>query len=212
MSKMKVKRIQFGIDNCFLVEGDNGAILIDTSRTRNRDKIFNECKDRNIRLIVLTHGHVDHIQNAAALSKSLGAPIAMHRADFRLIKNNMEEPLIAHTLLGKIILASTMKFGLEEIEPFEPDIYLSDGDSLEPYGVKATVIGLPGHTQGSLGILLGDSDLFVGDALMNIVAPVKSPIYGDRANMTKSAAKISAFKGITVHFGHGKPVANRKWT
>ena|GEM_PF-7125526 len=57
----------------------------------------------------------------------------------------------------------------------------------------------------------GDSDLFVGDALMNIVAPLKSPMYGNREEMQKSAAIITTFKDVTIHFGHGKSVTNRKW-
>lgn len=208
----KIDRIPCGNSNCFCVEEDGGALLIDTSRTPYRDKILAACKGKNIRLIVLTHGHVDHIQNAAALSKALGAPIAMHRADYALIEDNRNEPMSAHTFLGKIVLAMSNKsFREDRAEAFEPAVYVSDGDTLDSYGVKASVVGLPGHTRGSIGIRLGGSDIFVGDALMNIVYPTKALLYGDRAEMAKSAMKISAFKGAAVHFGHGKSIANREW-
>ena len=207
-----IHRIPCGNGNCFCVEDDGNAILVDTSRTQYHDKILDACKDKNIRLIVLTHGHIDHIQNAAALSKALGAPIAMHKADYALIQGNMHEPLFAHTLLGKVILALSAKSLREDrAEAFEPAVYLEDGDTLNHYGVKATIVGLPGHTKGSIGILVDDSDLFVGDALMNMVYPTKSLLYGDRTEMMRSAAKIGTFKGATIHFGHGKSLANRKW-
>ena len=208
---VSITRIQCGNGNCFCVEEDHNAILIDTSWASYRDKILRECGGKNIRLIVLTHGHIDHVQNAAALSKALKAPIAMHKADYALTRNNMGEPMMANTLLGKMICAFLKKNLMDKIEPFEPEVFLCDGDTLDHYGVGASVIGLPGHTKGSIGILAGDSDLFVGDALMNIMCPTKSLLYGNQAVMLKSAEKISGFKSATIHFGHGKSVANRVW-
>jgi glyoxylase-like metal-dependent hydrolase (beta-lactamase superfamily II) len=102
-------------------------------------------------------------------------------------------------------------FEQAEIEPFMPEVYLEDGDSLSSYGISATIIGLPGHTKGSIGVVVGNTDIIVGDALMNIIYPSKSPLYSDRAIMEKSAARISTFGDMTLHFGHGKPVKNRKW-
>lgn len=207
-----IERIQCGNGNCYLVYEGNNAILVDTSRTQYRDKILEKCKSKNVKLIVLTHGHVDHIQNAAYLSKELNAPIAMHRADYELSKDNMIEPLHAHNILGKLILALSIKsFQQDKIQQFEPKVYLQDSDSLANYGVQAMVIGLPGHTKGSIGLIIGESDIIVGDALMNMFYPSKSMLYGNRKIMEKSAKKISNFKNATIHFGHGKPVANKNW-
>jgi len=160
----------------------------------------------------LTHCHIDHIQNAAALSKVLSAPIAIHKSDYELIRDNTYEPMSADSLLGKVVLAvSSRSFRRDKVEFFEPDVYLNDGDTLDGYGMKATVIWLPGHTKGSIGILVGSSDLFVGDALMNIAYPTKSLLYGNWRDMIRSADKISTFKDATIHFGHGKSVTVEKW-
>ena len=208
----KIQRIKCGNGNCFLIHGDSCSVLVDTCRTESKVKILEKCKINNVKLIVLTHGHIDHIQNAAFLSKELNAPITMHKADYELIKNNWAEPLSAQSLLGKIILNMSMKsFKQDKVEPFEPDIYLKDGDSFEKYGISATVIELPGHTKGSIGINVNDTDIIVGDALMNMVYPAKSPLYGDKDNMEKSADKISDFAKVIIHFGHGKSILNRKW-
>lgn len=207
-----IERIQCGNGNCYLVYEGNNAILVDTSRTRFRDKILQTCKKKNIKLIVLTHGHFDHAQNAVFLSNELKAPIAMHRADYELSRNNMLEPFTAHGLLGKLLLALSIKnFQEEYIQHFEPEVYLQEGDSLDKYGVPATVIELPGHTRGSIGLKVGEADIIVGDALMNMFYPTKSMLFGNREIMEQSAEKIGRYNNATIYFGHGKPVLNRNW-
>ena len=76
-----IERIQCGNGNAYLLYDGENAVLIDTCRNKYKEKILERCKTKNVRLIVLTHGHIDHIQNAAFLSKELNAPIAIHKAD-----------------------------------------------------------------------------------------------------------------------------------
>ena len=118
----------------------------------------------------------------------------------------------ANTLLGKFMLAlikNDLKHG--KVESFEPKVFLQGGDTLDEYGVKAKIVWLPGHTKGSIGIAVGNSDLFVGDALMNIIYPTKSLLFGNQSDMLESVDKINSYKSTTVHFGHGKSVNNRIW-
>ncbi len=90
----KITRIKCGNGNCFCAEQGDSSMLIDTAGTKYLDKILSVCKGKNIRLIVLPHGHVDHIQNAAALQRELGAPIAMHISDIGLIQNNLADTVM----------------------------------------------------------------------------------------------------------------------
>lgn len=212
ISMNKIERISCGNGNCFLVYENNNAILVDTCRTKYRKKILDICRNADIKLIVLTHGHIDHISNAAYLSKKLLVPIAMHKADYELIKNNMLQKLLAHSILGKLVLALSIKsFEQEKIEPFEPNVFFKDGDTLKDYGVNATIVELTGHTKGSIGIKVGTTDFIIGDALMNIFYPTTSMLYNDFHNMKESAKCISQFEQMMIHFGHGKSVPNRKW-
>lgn len=89
----RVERIKCGNGNCYIVSENENAVLIDTCKSNSVHKILHICKPYSIRLILLTHGHFDHAQNAAALSKELNAPIAMHRADLELLADNNSQPL-----------------------------------------------------------------------------------------------------------------------
>ena len=165
----------------------------------------------HVNLLVLTHGHVDHCQNAAYLARALKVPIAMSEGDRNLIADNRSQPLRARTFPGKIVLAASLRsFEKDRIGAFEPEIALHDGDSLKEYGVDARVVELPGHTQGSVGIQAGEG-LLVGDALMNMFYPTVSMLYTDEAQMRESAGKISGMGRLKIYFGHGKPVENRAW-
>lgn len=106
---------------------------------------------------MLTHGHMDHCQNAAYLASALHIPIAMSRKDRDLIPDNRKQSLSAKKFLGKIVLSVSLRsFEKEQLETFEPAVYLKDGDDLSSYGLDAKIVALPGHTKGSIGIEYDD--------------------------------------------------------
>lgn len=208
-----IQRIVCGNVNCYLVSNGKNAVLVDTGREKHREKVLDACRPYQVQLLVLTHGHMDHVQNAVFLSRELGCPIAIHKADLSLLEDNMRQTLLAGTILGRIVLFVSIKsFKVDGIPAFTPTVFLDDGDSLDRYGFSAKVIGLPGHTDGSIGLDVGGRDLIVGDALMNMFYPTVSMLYHDKDVMLDSARKIETLGSRTIHFGHGKPVQNRKWT
>lgn len=208
---VEIHRIAGGNVNCYIIARNGKAILIDTGRKKYREKILKKCRDFHVNLIVLTHGHMDHCQNAAYLANTLHIPIAMSEKDSNLIPDNRRQLLSANTFLGKIVLAASLKsFEKDSLEAFEPQLYLRDGDDLRAYGIDARVIELPGHTNGSIGLVIEDK-LFVGDALMNMFYPTTSMLYTDKQQMLSSAGRISELGEKTIYFGHGGPKQNRKW-
>ncbi len=208
---MKIHKIKSGNVNCYIAADGDSAILIDTGTRKYREKILKKCMEFHVKLIVLTHGHMDHCQNAAYLSKALAVPIAMSKEDMNLIPDNKTQHLSAKTILGKIVLAISLKsFDKDSLESFEPEVFLKSGSNLKAYGVNAEVIELPGHTNGSVGLKIGDK-LFVGDALMNMFYPTISMLYTDEKLMRQSAMRISNMGKLQIYFGHGKMVENRAW-
>ncbi|MDE6015225.1 MAG: MBL fold metallo-hydrolase [Acetatifactor sp.] len=208
---MEIHRIVCGNVNCYIVAENGNAILIDTGRKKYREKVLKQCRKFSVNLIVLTHGHLDHCQNAAYLADALSVPIAMHEKDRNLIPDNRMQLLSAKTFLGKIVLSvSLQSFEKDVLDVFEPTVYLKDGDNLSAYGVDARVVEMPGHTNGSIGLKIGDG-LFVGDALMNMFFPTVAMLYMDEKMMKQSARQISGMGKLKIYFGHGKPVNNRTW-
>lgn len=206
---VKIHRIAGGNVNCYIVADNDKAILIDTGRKKYREKILEKCKEFHVRLIVLTHGHMDHCQNAAYLANALHIPIAMNKNDMNLIPDNRKQVLLAKTFLGKIVLSiSLSSFEKDSLDVFQPTVYLKNGDDLSGYGVDTKVVELPGHTKGSIGMEI-ENNLFVGDALMNMFYPTVSMLYVDEQEMLSSAKYISELGDKTIYFGHGKPKRNR---
>lgn len=207
---LTIKPIKAG-SNCYLLTDNDSSILIDAGLGGNLTKILRECEDYNMKLIVLTHGHIDHIENAAVLANEWEVPIAMNEADIRLIQNNLAGGMESKGFLGGIVrVFSEMSAKNAQIEGFVPEVLLREGDRLNDYGIDATIVELPGHTAGSIGVLC-DNKLFVGDALMNMFGPGVSLLYEDREQMLTSAKRISSMGDLEIYFGHGKMVSNRKW-
>ena len=194
-----------------IVADNDKAILIDTDRKKYCEKILERCKKFHVSLIVFTHGHMDHCQNATYLAEALHISIAINKNDMDLITDNRKQSLLAKTLLGKIVLSvSLSSFEMDSLEVFDPIIYLKNGDDLSEYGIAAKVVELPGHTKGSIGVEIEDN-LFVGDALMNMFYPTVSMLYVDEQEILLSAKYISELGEKTIYFGHGKPKLNREW-
>ncbi len=207
-----IHRIKCGNGNCYIIENGTVGILVDTGKREFVNQVIAACKSYNMKLIVLTHAHFDHAENAAQISNMLGIPIGMNEKDCDLIKSNTNQLLSAETFLGKIVLSASLRdFSARNMQEFKPDVLLKDGDSLENYGINASIIALPGHTRGAIGIDVDNKHLIVGDALMNMFYPTVSMLYYSQKDMLDSARKISGLGNRTIYFGHGKPVPNKQW-
>lgn len=208
----EIHRIKCGNCNCYIVENRKCGILVDTGKREFADRVIEACRSYRVGLIVLTHGHYDHAENAARIKNALGISIAMEEKDCDLIRSNRNQSLTAVTVPGKVVLAASLReFDSRPVPEFKPDVLLHDGDSLAEYGVDAQIVALPGHTRGSIGVDVDGRHLIVGDALMNMFYPTVSMLYHDRGDMLKSAEKISDIGERIIYFGHGKPVKNRRW-
>ena len=196
--------------NCYLVKIDTGYILIDTGFHAKRTDLVKElesagCKPGDLRLILITHGDLDHTGNAAYLRDRFGAPIALHRGEAAAVEygdmtsNRRNRPgIVARMLLSIVSLMSTS-------DRFRPDIYIEDGDELSEYGFSARVLHIPGHSQGSIGILTAGGDLFCGDLLLNTDRPAPPSNIDDVADLQASHEKLRSLEIKTVYPGHGKP-------
>lgn len=205
----EIKWIKGGTDNCYLVTDGSRAILVDTAGRQYLDLVAAECDKYEMKLIVLTHVHFDHAENAAELSRRYGIPVAVHRKDEELFDGYDRQPLKPSGLVGRAVLGMSLKvLKNTPVERPENLIFVRDGDDLGAYGFDAKVIELPGHTLGSVGVDVEGRHLIVGDALDNWIRPGAGHLYYDRDAVRKSAEKIRAMGSRTIYYGHGKPTEN----
>ncbi len=202
-----IERIPAGTACCWLLRGETGSVLIDTGM-RNAGQILRQVQDANVRLILLTHAHFDHIKNAAFLAQELRAPVALHPADLPLLEHQSARPLNAQGVRGQMLRYFSQKLMQKPLEPFSPEILLSDGMHLNDYGVDAQVIELPGHTAGSTGVIAGEA-IVVGDALMRMPALSPPLIFEDRKSCLESVSRIRESGAKIVLTSHGFTIRRR---
>ncbi len=209
---MKIKAITlnyfFGV-NSYLVKNEEGFFLIDTGFKKKRGQLEQElseagCSPGDLKLIILTHGHVDHVGNAAYLRDRYGAEIAMHGGDSAMVESGDMFIDTGGAVVG--LVGALMKIlGLSDYERFTPDIMLEDGQDLSAHGLDATVIHTPGHSEGSICIENVEGDLFCGDLFNNTKKPEKASLIQDPDKLEASVEKIMASEYKSVYPGHGEP-------
>lgn len=207
---INVTKIKNGC-NCYIVENGTNSILIDAGINAGADKIIRACKEKNVKLLLLTHGHMDHIQCAAKIIKELQIPVFMHEKDLGLIADNLSQPMNGRTLRGKVVAffskLSAKSGSIQTFEILEP---ITGDTTIQESGMNIEIMELPGHTKGSIGIKI-ENHFFVGDALMHMGKADISLLYENMDDLQKSARKIGDVKDTMIYFGHGEPITNRSW-
>jgi len=198
-----------GSVNCYLLRAGDGYVLVDTGVPNARRTLANEldrlgCRPGALNLIILTHGDLDHIGNAAHLRSAFGSRIAMHAGDARaaetgdMFAGRQKSNAIVGALVPRLI-------GFGKAERFRPDVLIEDETVLSEYGLDARAILIPGHSKGSIGILTDDGDLFCGDLFENTKQPVLNSLMDDRDAGMRSVARLRLLGIRTVYPGHGRP-------
>jgi glyoxylase-like metal-dependent hydrolase (beta-lactamase superfamily II) len=208
---LPIRRIEVAETNCYLLQGDGGTVLIDPGPPGGAEKVIAGAENARIRpgdvrLVFVTHGHLDHYGAAAAIKVWCGAPVAAHplSPEFSRDRRNALPP--AQTLRGSVIRWFYLLFSsLAPFEPLQADLLLDGEADLSAYGVEARTLFLPGHSPDSLGIITSEGDVLVGDLFVNYTLP-SQPIYlVDRAAWAQSCECIQKLAPGRVYVGHGEP-------
>lgn len=202
---MKIETIPCGQSNVYLLRGDSTAVLIDTGTAKYKEKVLNCCRSANVKLLILTHGHFDHCQNAAYLARELNCSVGIAKEDVPQLESHQKRKVFGKGIWGNFYAyASNRNIRTNEIEAMTPDVILEDGMPLSQYGIDGKVIKLAGHTKGSIGVQLATGELFVGDAMQNILFPAAAWCYEDYEQSRESAALIRNMSSRAIFYGHGK--------
>ena len=206
--------IEMGFDTVYVLKGD-GLILIDGGDPHKLN-VFQEglakasVNPKDIQLIILTHGHWDHIGSASDIKELTGAKVLMHQKDMKFLDERYPSQPPGFSAWGKTLSTILKLYSpLIKIPAFEVDIILDGkGISLEEYGIPGKVIHTPGHTRGSVSILMDSGEIFAGDLAMNKF-PMRPnpglPVFGDDMQVVKESwRRVLDMGAKTVYPAHGK--------
>jgi len=213
---MLIQRVNVRETNCYLLQGRGGVIVIDPGPPGGASTILAETEKAGIqatevRMILISHGHLDHYGAAKEVKAWCGAPIAAYHSepDFSQDRRNALPP--AQTLRGSMVRWLYMILApLTHLQPLEADVLIDDKESLAPFGIDARVLLVPGHSPGSLAIVTNEGDAFVGDLFVNYTVPSQPLYLSDREAWQKSYQRILALGPRTVYVGHGEPFPGDK--
>ena len=193
---MKIVRIQaegYGANCWVLIDEKSGHYaLIDPSATGEAFSQFIEkrgLKKENLKYILLTHGHFDHITGADEIRDMTGAPLAVHEKDADCLTDPDK---------------NAYKYFFREDLILRPaEIQLKDGDVLTLGESEIRVMHTPGHTLGSVCYFCGDV-IFTGDTLFDRSIGRTDLYGGSQATIEESLRALISLGGdYGIYPGHG---------
>lgn len=213
--KATIHAITLGVDQCYIIRGEK-TIMIDGGSPKQAKGFLKaverlSIKPEDVKLIILTHGHWDHIASAKEIKDLTGAKLALHQKEKDWLEKSLKPIPPGVTAWGKMfgkILALFMP--LVHIPGTGVDIVLGDGEfPLSEYGIAGKILHTPGHSMGSVSILLDTGDAFVGDLAMSGF-PLRFspglPILAEDMQKVRESWKLLMDRGAeTIYPAHGKP-------
>lgn len=197
--------------NVYLLAARDGVVIVDTCVPGSADAIVAEVQRAGysasqVRAIVVTHAHIDHVGSAAALQQATSAPIYAPASEIEAVEGRA--PLPHPPGLRGALMESIMT-------PFRPDP-ASVQDALQPGATLGhlpgwQVVPTPGHTPGHISLYAPDHGLLLaGDALANMGGIKRSP-WLFTSDMRQAKATVAMLAGLPLRnllCGHGSALLN----
>ena len=204
--------IPMGFANGFLIEADDGLTLIDAGFPRKEAVVFGAIRGlgrspTQLKQLMFTHGHPDHIGSAAAIVRETGARTYMHALDIPMAKSGGPfRPLVPAPGLSRRLMCKLFFHPDERLEPVAIDQPLTDGEILSIAG-GIEVIHTPGHCAGQVALLWRPGRmLFAGDVCMNIMGLGDPVGFESLKEGRASQRKLASLSFDAAGFGHGEPI------
>jgi len=184
-------RILSGRSNAFIISNGKGCIMVDSSRSnqwRKLRKRLSQLQIDHIDHLILTHSHFDHAENARKIKEMFQSDILIHESEADCLRNG-DSPLPRGTIaFTRLILKMFANFLQPRFkyQGVAGDIEVDSRFELRPWGYNAYIIHTPGHTRGSISLIVDDEIALVGDAM---VGEIKTSIFQPFADDMKEAIR-----------------------
>jgi glyoxylase-like metal-dependent hydrolase (beta-lactamase superfamily II) len=211
----RVIRILSGRSNSYIVKSGLVNLLVDTGDKTSYNKLIKGLTSLNcftLDYIVLTHSHFDHCANTALLVQRYGCKVILSKIESPMVSEGIT-PIPKGTLsVTKILSALGRKFesSFASYTPFTPDIEVEECYDLSIHGVNIKIIHTPGHSAGSLSILVDKEIALVGDAMFGVFpGSILPPFADDTKQLFKSWQKLLDSGCTSFLPGHGKRIERK---
>ena len=211
---------RLGINRCYVIKA-SGCIMVDTGPSISERAIENWFKSipvepEEIQLLVLTHGHADHVGAASQVKNITGTKIAIHENDKDMFEQSEVVWPSPVTTWGRVAIKTMMPLtSLFRFNGSNVDVVIGDeGLTLAEYGIPGRIIHTPGHTLGSVSVLLETGDAFVGCMTHN-APPFRLspglPIFAEDLSKLRDSWELLIDKGAEMIYpahGNSFPVSD----
>jgi glyoxylase-like metal-dependent hydrolase (beta-lactamase superfamily II) len=208
--------IPFPVGHVYLWRDPDGLTLIDTGLPGSAPQIAGAIRraghrPADVRRLVLTHFHQDHIGAAATVAGWGDVEVMAHHADVPFIRAAAAGPGPDLADWEKPVYDQVMsQLPASPVVPPRIDRELADGDEAG-FGDGAVAVAVPGHTPGSVAFWLPRHQvLFTGDAVARTTdgRVICGVFNADRAQAAASLRRLAALGAAIACFGHGEPLTS----
>jgi glyoxylase-like metal-dependent hydrolase (beta-lactamase superfamily II) len=204
-----VHPVRLGGVNIYLIQTERGHILVDAGMPNagaKLDQAFTKAgvDPKSVQLIVLTHGHLDHIGSVAYAKQITGGKVLCHRSLAASLQASKIEKAVPQTRNLGIRLMNALS-NLLKFEGVEPDIVMDDEYNLGAYGIAGKIVHTPGHSASSISIVLDNGETLIGDLVREEGGGEigLGAFYDDKPLLLESLEKVAALEPTTIYLSHG---------
>jgi hydroxyacylglutathione hydrolase len=210
-SGYKITRVNRSRSKVFLVSNGTSVILVDTGVSRNWRKLRKDLENlgvTHIDLLILTHTHFDHAGNAVRIKEKFGARVAVHSLESAFLEKGFTPLPHGTNLFSDTLVQWADKHlpGQFRYRSCKADILLESRKELNELGFNAYILHTPGHTSGSVSLILDDEIAIVGDCMFGIFREsIFPPFANDVPQMIKSWERLLDTGCSLFMPAHGSP-------